>query len=220
MVLYDSIWKDCPDTIRSTGAYTVFYQGGKITVSQNSAVSEYIWAFTTVMDPANLGIINKEPMNKDKYMFTEQAPLIILYRKSAVCMANNGKYNKHTIHIGGKMQFLRNGEEWNMHKTLWCEGGLKFSYIVTNNVREDELNPLLWYTMIILDNWQNNCTRGLIGYRMVWVTRCYDGIYWIVEKWNRLGVELDSTQLVLTFQWFWIDENNIKNCFNNFSDNM
>ena len=41
MVLYDSIWKDCPDTIRSTGAYTVFYQGGQITVSQTSAESEY-----------------------------------------------------------------------------------------------------------------------------------------------------------------------------------
>ena len=30
MVLYDSRWKECPDTCRSTGAYIVFYQGGPI----------------------------------------------------------------------------------------------------------------------------------------------------------------------------------------------
>ena len=27
MVLYDYIWQDCPDNVRSTGAYIVFYQG-------------------------------------------------------------------------------------------------------------------------------------------------------------------------------------------------
>ena len=25
----DSSWKDCPDTVRSTGAYIIFYQGGR-----------------------------------------------------------------------------------------------------------------------------------------------------------------------------------------------
>ena len=30
MAFYDSSWKDCPDTGRSTGAYIIFYQGGKI----------------------------------------------------------------------------------------------------------------------------------------------------------------------------------------------
>ena len=28
MDFYDSIWQDCPDTGRSTGAYIIFYQGG------------------------------------------------------------------------------------------------------------------------------------------------------------------------------------------------
>ena len=27
LVFYDSIWRDCPDTVRITGAYIVFYQG-------------------------------------------------------------------------------------------------------------------------------------------------------------------------------------------------
>ena len=30
MDFYDSIWKDCPDTVRSTGAYIIFYKGGQI----------------------------------------------------------------------------------------------------------------------------------------------------------------------------------------------
>ena len=49
MVLSDSIWKDFPDTVRSTGAYIVFDQDGPIdhftqvpgTVSQSGAESEY-----------------------------------------------------------------------------------------------------------------------------------------------------------------------------------
>ena len=30
MAFSDSSWQDCPDTGRSTGAYNIFYQGGKI----------------------------------------------------------------------------------------------------------------------------------------------------------------------------------------------
>ena len=45
----DSSWQDCPDTVRSTGAYIIFYQGGPIDhgthvpvpVAQYSAESEY-----------------------------------------------------------------------------------------------------------------------------------------------------------------------------------
>ena len=44
----DSIWQDCPDTGRSTGAYIIFYQGGPIEhgthvtgpVAQSSSESE------------------------------------------------------------------------------------------------------------------------------------------------------------------------------------
>ena len=30
MDLYDSSWQDCPDTVRITGEYIIFYQGGTI----------------------------------------------------------------------------------------------------------------------------------------------------------------------------------------------
>ena len=30
MDFYDSSWKYCPDTVRSTGSYIIFYQGGPI----------------------------------------------------------------------------------------------------------------------------------------------------------------------------------------------
>ena len=35
------------------------------------------------------------------------------------------------------MHFVRNGEECNLHKTMWYEVGLKLAYIGTNNVREE-----------------------------------------------------------------------------------
>ena len=55
-------------------------------------------------------------------------------------MYNNCKDNKHTIHISTRMHFVRYSEECNLHKKLWCEGGLQLVDIGTNNVREDEMN--------------------------------------------------------------------------------
>ena len=57
MALSDSSWQDCPDTGRSTGAYIILYQDGKIDhgthvvgpVSQSSAESEYNAACTVGM---------------------------------------------------------------------------------------------------------------------------------------------------------------------------
>ena len=68
-------------------------------------------------------------------------------------MANNGKDNKHNRHIDRKMNFVRNGEEWNLHKTVWYEGSMNLEDIGTKNVREDELNPGLGYGMVRLDSW-------------------------------------------------------------------
>ena len=85
-------------------------------------------------------------------MFSDQAPLIILDRKSDVGMAKNGKDNKHTRHIDIIIHFVINGEDYNLQKAMWCEGGLQLSYIGTNNVREEELNPKLGYYMVILEN--------------------------------------------------------------------
>ena len=67
-------------------------------------------------------------------------------------MANNGKDTKHTIHISRRMLLVRNGEEGNFHKTVWCKGGLKLADIGNKNVREDELNTRLGYAMVRLYN--------------------------------------------------------------------
>ena len=75
-------------------------------------------------------------------MVPEQSPLVILDIKSDMCMPENGKDTKHTIHISIIIHFVRNGEYFSLHKTWWCEGGLKFEYIGANNFREDELNPI------------------------------------------------------------------------------
>ena len=126
MVLSDSIWKDCPDTGRSTGDYIVFYQGGPIdhctnvpgTVVKYSAESEYNALFTLWMDLAQFTMINNELMNKDPYVVPEQTSIIIFDRKSAVCIEKNGKDTKHTRHISIIMKYVINGEELNLNKTV------------------------------------------------------------------------------------------------------
>ena len=52
-------------------------------------------------------------------------------------MAKNGKDTKNTRYISKRIHFVRNIEEFNMHKTEWCEGGLQLEYIGTKNIRED-----------------------------------------------------------------------------------
>ena len=106
-------------------------------------------------------------LNKDSDVVPEQAPLIILCSKPAIWMADNGKYTKHTIQISRKMHILLNGKWWNFHKKVWCEGGLKLAYIVTTNVKEDKLNPILGYSMVRLDNWQRTLKNNVLW--MTWL---------------------------------------------------
>ena len=86
-------------------------------------------------------------LNKDPDMAPEEAPLIVLDSKSAMCMANNGKDTKHTRHIARRMHF------WKIHKIDWCEGGLQLEDIGTKNVSEPDLTPRMKYIMVILENW-------------------------------------------------------------------
>ena len=59
----------------------------------------------------HLSIPMNELLNKDTYIVPEESTIIILDRKSAVCMAKNGKYTKHTRKIARRVHFLRNGEK-------------------------------------------------------------------------------------------------------------
>ena len=69
-----------------------------------------------------------------------------------MCMIKNGKYNKHTKNFAKRLHFVRKGENWNMHKIDWFEGGLKVIYIATKNVGEHDLTPGIKYIMLRLDN--------------------------------------------------------------------
>ena len=112
-----SSWQDCPDTGRSTGAYSIFYQGGTIDhvthvpgpVAQSSTESEYNVAFTAVMDLAPFRMLIHEFFNKDTYIVPEEAPLVVLDSKAAICVADNGEDTKHTSHIARRMHFVSNG---------------------------------------------------------------------------------------------------------------
>ena len=50
-------------------------------------------------------------LNENPDIVPEEAPLIIFYSKSAVCMAKNGKDTKHTRYISRRMHSLSNGEK-------------------------------------------------------------------------------------------------------------
>ena len=73
MVFSDSSWRYFPDTGRSTGAYIVFYQGGKIyhsthvpgTVSQSSSKKKYNAACTEGVAFTHFRILIHEILNKD-----------------------------------------------------------------------------------------------------------------------------------------------------------
>ena len=67
-------------------------------------------------------------------------------------MANNHKYTKQTRHISMIINFVRNGEECNLYNAVWCAGGMQVVDVGTNNVREEEFNHVLGYTMARLYN--------------------------------------------------------------------
>ena len=93
-----------------------------------------------------------ELLNKDLDIVPEEAPLIVLDSKSAMCMAKNGINTKHTRHIARIMNFVRTGEKCKMHKIDWCEGGLQLADIGTKNVSEPDITPRVNYIMVRLEN--------------------------------------------------------------------
>ena len=125
-------------------------------------------------------------------MVSEQALIIIFYGREAVCMENNGKDIKHTRHVSKIMQLVRNSQELNLHKTVWCEVGLQLADIGTNNVREDELNPILRYAMLILEHLQNIFTRGVIQCSRVWRKMCSGLLDWI-----ELRIQLNEFEMFI-----------------------
>ena len=160
MAFSGSSWQDCPDTEISTGEYLIFYQGGPIyhgthvpvPVSQSSAESEYNAVCTAGMALAHFRMLIHELLNEDPDMVPKEAPLIVLDRKHAMCMAKNGKDTKNTRHIARRMHFVRNGEKCKMHKIDWCEGGLQLADIGTKYVSEPDLTPRMKYIMVRLEN--------------------------------------------------------------------
>ena len=156
----DSSWKYCPDTGRSTGAYIIFYQGGLIdhgthvprAFSQSSAEIEYNAACISGMALAHFRMLIHEFLNKDPDIVPEEAPLIVLDSKSAMCMADNGKDTKYTRHIARRMHFVRNGEKCKMQKIDWCKGGLQLADISIKNISETDLTPRMKYIMVRLEN--------------------------------------------------------------------
>ena len=116
MSFSDSSWKDCPDTGKSTGAYIIFYQVGKIdhvthvtvSVSQSGAESEYNEACTLGMSLAHSIMLICELLKKDTDIVPEAPQLIILDSKSVVCMSKNYKDNNNNMNISRRVNLVIN----------------------------------------------------------------------------------------------------------------
>ena len=104
------------------------------------------------MTLAHFRVLIHDLLNKDPDMVPEESPLIALDTKSAMCMENNGKDNKHTRHIARRMNFVMNGEKFKIQNIDWCEGGLQLADIGKKNVSEPDLTPRMKYIMVILEN--------------------------------------------------------------------
>ena len=101
---------------------------------------------------AHFRMLIHELLKKYPDIVPEEPPLIVLDSKYAMCMAKNCKDTKHTRHIARRMNFLRNGEKFKMHKIDWCEGGLKLADIGTKNFGDTDLTPRMKYIMVRLEN--------------------------------------------------------------------
>ena len=116
MAFSDSSWQDFLDTVRSTGSYIGFYQGGPIDhvthvpgpVAQSSAESEYNEACTAGMALAHFIMLIYELLNQNPDIVPEEALLTVLDSKSDICMAKNDKNTNHIIHISNLMHLVNN----------------------------------------------------------------------------------------------------------------
>ena len=160
MAFYDSSWKYFPYTGRSTGAYIISYQGGKIDhnthvtrpVDQSITESEYNAARTAGMALAHFRMSIHKLLNKDPDIVPEEATLSVLDSRSDMCMDKNSKDTKQKRHIERRIHLVRNGEKYKMQDIDWYEGGLQLEDIVTNNVGDNDLTPRMKYITVRLQN--------------------------------------------------------------------
>ena len=61
------------------------------------------------MSLSNCRVLIHELLNKDTDIVPDEAPLIVLYSNSVMCMDNNGKDTKHKRDIARRMDLVRNG---------------------------------------------------------------------------------------------------------------
>ena len=61
------------------------------------------------MSLAHFRVLIHEFLNKDSDIVPEEAPLIVLDSKSAMCMDKNGNDTKQTRHIANIIYFVSNG---------------------------------------------------------------------------------------------------------------
>ena len=104
------------------------------------------------MTLAHFSMLINEIFNKHADIVPEEDGIILLDIKYDVCMDKNGKDTKHKSNISRRVNFVSNGEKCKLYKIDCCEGGLKMADIATKNIGKNDLNPVIKYIMVSLDN--------------------------------------------------------------------
>ena len=104
------------------------------------------------MDLSHFRMLIHEILNNDPYIVTKEFPLIILDSKYAVYMAKHCKYTKNTRTIARRVHSVINVEKFKINNIDWYEGGLQLADIATKNVEENDLNLIMKYIIVSIEN--------------------------------------------------------------------
>lgn len=158
VVFTDASWADCPDTMRSTVGYMIFYKGSLIEanvnvptpVAQSSCEAEYLGACLGAMATAHVRMIiyDLEFLGTPQWQQHEQllpkTPALLMTDNSAtVQMAKNGRLTRKTRHIERRFHYVRAGEQAKVHTLQWCPSSYMVADVMTKSQPAYKIDPHL-----------------------------------------------------------------------------
>ncbi len=136
----DSSWQDCPDTGRSTGGYTAFFQGGVVDsssglpepVALSSAEAEYNQACVSGVASNALAMLIQEIRGNDPDL--PMGFLLVLDNRAAISMGDSFRDTKHNRHILRRYHYVRWMVEDHRAVLAWISGNVQLADPNTKNL--------------------------------------------------------------------------------------
>ena len=150
----DLSWQDCPDSGRSTGGYTTFFQGGVIDsasglpdpVALSSSEAEYNQACVAAMASNALAMLIQEVRGNDP-----DEPLaipLLLDNKSAISMGESYRDTKHNRHIMRRFHYTRWMVKDGRIVLKWVPGEIQMADPNTKNLSSSAPTFVLFQAMV------------------------------------------------------------------------